>query len=130
MLEVKGMINHLIGFPERQQRLIFEGCELRATSTLSSYNVVENALLLVIRRGFLHDFRESVQKVYNSVEALQNHIVGLPLHAENLALQRRIFHSVTELHKAIEEIEKYEERLDEAPYGPWADHRMHHVWVE
>ena len=51
VLEVKGMINHLIGFPECQQRLIFEGCELRDTSTLSSYNVVEDELLLAIRRG-------------------------------------------------------------------------------
>jgi len=130
VLEVKGMISHLIEFPERQQRLIFAGCELRDTRTLSFYDVVADSLLLVIRRGFLKGVRESVQKVYNGMEALQNHIVGLPLHVENLALQQRIFQSVTELHNTIEQIEKYEETLDEAPYGPWADHRMHHVWAE
>ena len=124
MLEVKGMVSHLIEFPERQQRLIFAGCDLRDTSTLSSYNVVENSLLLVIRRGFLHDFRESVQKVYNSLQALQTHSVVLLLHVENLA------QSVTELRKAYEEIENSEERLDEFPHGPWAYHRAQHVWAE
>ena len=124
MLEVKGMISHLIEFPERQQRLIFAGCELRDTSTLSSCNVVEDELLLVIRRGFLHDFRESVQKVYNGMQALQTHSVVLPLHVENLA------QSVTELRNAFEEIENYEERLDDLPHGPWAYHRMQHVWAE
>jgi hypothetical protein len=123
-LQVKGMISQLIPFPASQQRLIFAGWELTDTSTLSSYNVVEDELLLVIRRGFLHDFRESVQKVETSLQALQTHSVVLPLHVENLA------QSVTELRKAYEEIENSEERLDEFPHGPWAYHRTQHVWAE
>jgi hypothetical protein len=124
VLQVKGMISQLIAFPASQQRLIFAGCELRETSTLSSCNVVEDALLLVIRRGFLHDFRESVQKVETSLQALQTHSVVLPLHVANLA------QSVTELRKAYEEMEDSEERLDEFPHGPWAYHCTQHVCAE
>jgi hypothetical protein len=126
VLEVKGMISSRIAFPEYQQRLIFEGRELRDRRTLNSYNVGENALLLIIRRGHLRDFSQSIQEVFDSVEELLDNIVGSQLYEDTLALQRRVLDSVTELQNEIEDIEDYEETLDEAPYGPWSEHMGKH----
>jgi hypothetical protein len=123
------MIAERLHFPAFSQRVIFQGRELRNTSTLSSYGVVDNSLLLVIRRGFLHGCRESLTEIYDGVEALLTNLAGLPPHAENLALQRQILEGVTDLQQYISDIEEQEEALDEAPYGYW-NHLLRHELVD
>ena len=122
VLEVKGMISSRIAFPPCQQRLIFEGNELRDRRTLNSYNIGENALLCIIRRGHVRDLSESIKELSDSLEELLNNIVGSQLCEDCLGLQRRVFDSATELQNHIVDLENYEEKLDEAPYGPWSDH--------
>ena len=113
VMEVKWMICRLIGFPANQQRLIFEGSELRDRRTLNSYNVVENALLLIIRRGHLRLISEAFEGVFDSLDELQRPTAGFQLYGESLALHR-VFDSVEELQMHIVGLQNYEERLDEA----------------
>jgi hypothetical protein len=115
VMEVKWMICRLTGFPANQQRLILEGSELRDRRTLNSYNVVENALLLIIRRGHLRLISEAFERVFDSLDELQRHTAGFQLYGESLALHR-VFDSVEELQMHIVGLQNYEERLDEALY--------------
>ena len=113
VMEVKGMISTLIRFPQNQQRLIFEGCEMRNTRTLKYYNVVENALLLIIRRGHLLFFSEAFQGVFDSAEELQTHSEDFQRYGASLALQKGV-DSVEGLQMFIVALQDYEESLDEA----------------
>ena len=115
VMEVKGMISKLISFPATQQRLIFEGCEMMNTLKMIDYNVVENALLLIIRRGHLFFFSEAFQGVFDSAEELQTHSEDFQRYGESLALQK-VVDSVEELQMFIVALQDYEESLDEACY--------------
>ena len=127
VLEVKNMISSRIAFPEYQQRLIFEGRELGERRTLNSYNVGENALLLIIRRGHLRDFSQSIQEAFDSVEELLNNIVGSrsQLYENTLATTSlRQCDRNTKRNRGHRGLDEYnvEETLDEAHYGPWSAH--------
>jgi hypothetical protein len=115
VMEVRGLISTLIRFPENQQRLIFEGCEMRNTRTLKYYDVVENTLLLIIRRGHLFFLSEAFQGVFDSAEELQTHSEDFQRYGESLALQK-VVDSVEELQMFIVALQDYEESLDEACY--------------
>ena len=88
---------------------------MKNTLKMIDYNVVENALLLIIRRGHLFFFSEAFQGVFDSAAELQTHSEDFQRHGERLALQK-VVDSVEDLQMFIVGHQDYEESLDEARY--------------
>jgi hypothetical protein len=130
VMELKCMIAERLTWHQPiSQRLIFQGRELRNTSTLSDYGVADNSLLLIIHRGCFHGCRQTLEQIYEGVEALLTNMAGLPHDAENLALQRQILEGVTDLQRYISDLEDLEEEFDAAPYSYW-NHLLRHELVD